>query len=155
MRECDLNWREFILDWSDLHKYNSAPTFEEVLAYVGEAGGYLAELSNHLEETYGAIPRFEYSNCSAQPGWNIKYSKGCKSICTIYPMEDYFIVLVVIGPKDEAEVELVVPSMTAEIQIIYSRSKPMKIGRWLMIDVRDRSVLNDIKDLIAIRMLHK
>lgn len=122
---------------------------------MGETSGYLTELSKHIQETYAAIPRFEYSNCSAQPGWNIKYSKGGKSICTIYPKEDYFIVLIVIGPKDEDEVELIIPSMSAEIQIIYSKTKPMKIGRWLMIDVRDRSVLNDIKDLIAIRMLHK
>jgi hypothetical protein len=36
----------------------------------------------------------------------VKYQNSGKSLCTLYPMEGYFIALVVIGAKEEEEVEM-------------------------------------------------
>ncbi|KAB2952754.1 DUF3788 family protein [Heliorestis acidaminivorans] len=36
-----------------------------------------------MEEAYQAKPHITYSKCSAQPGWNVKYKKSGKSLCTL------------------------------------------------------------------------
>jgi hypothetical protein len=64
------------------------------------------ELVLYIEETYKAKQHLDYSKCSAQPGWNVKYKKSSKSLCTLYPMPNYFIALIVVGTKEEYEVEL-------------------------------------------------
>ena len=63
-------------------------------------------LQTYLENTYHVSPKMSYSSCSAQPGWNVKISEERENLCVLYyPMEDFFIALVVIGSKEEAEVE--------------------------------------------------
>ena len=96
-----------------------------------------------------------YSKCAAQPGWNIKYQKSGKSLCTLYPMEGYFIGLVVVGAKEEEEVEMALGTFTPYVQELYRKSSFSCGGRWLMIEVKNISVLQDIKSLIAIRVRPK
>ena len=96
-----------------------------------------------------------YSKCAAQPGWNIKYQKSGKSLCTLYPMEGYFIGLVVVGAKEEEEVEMALGTFTPYVQELYRKSSFSCGGRWLMIEVKNKSVLQDIKSLIAIRVRPK
>lgn len=43
------------------------------------------QLRTVLEEGYRVSPRIEYSRCSMEPGWNIKYKKSGRALCTIYP----------------------------------------------------------------------
>ncbi|NCC64593.1 MAG: DUF3788 domain-containing protein, partial [Spirochaetia bacterium] len=92
--------------------------------------------------------------CSAQPGWNVKYKKKGKSLCTLYPEIDAFIVLVVVGAKEEEAVGSLVAqgAFTPYVQNLFQAARPMAIGRWLMIEVHEIKVLEDIKTLISIRM---
>ena len=57
-----------------------------------------ADLHNHVCEKYKVKPKMAYSNCAMDNniwrGWNIKYQKSGKSLCTIYPQQGYFLVLV-------------------------------------------------------------
>lgn len=43
------------------------------------------ELSSYIMETYDVTPSFEYSGCS-WPGWNAKFKKAGRSLCTNYPL---------------------------------------------------------------------
>ncbi|NLI92771.1 MAG: DUF3788 domain-containing protein [Peptococcaceae bacterium] len=96
-----------------------------------------------------------FSKCSAQPGWNIKYQKNSKSLCTLYPMEGFFIGLVVVGAKEEEEVEMELGTFTPYVQGLYRKTSFSCGGRWLMIEVKEKSVLQDIKRLIAARVKPK
>ena len=111
----------------------------------------------YLEDTYGVLSKVSYSKCSAQPGWNMKYQKSGKSLCTMYPMEGYFIALIVIGTKEETEVEAAAAlgQFTPYLQELYRRTAFSCGGRWLMIQVTDRKILEDVKKLIAIRVKPK
>ena len=46
-------------------------------------------------------PNLEFSKCSWEPGWNVKFKKSGKTLCTVYPRENYFTVIVVIGKKEK------------------------------------------------------
>jgi hypothetical protein len=104
-----------------------------------------------LRESYGVQPSYDYSTCSGQPGWNVKYKKGGRALCTLYPMPGFFIALVTIGAKEETEAELLAPTFTNHVQELMKTAARVMGARWLMIHVTDEQVLDDVKRLIRIR----
>jgi hypothetical protein len=143
-----------IMKWYGLFDTDHTPSFENIREYIGDTKSYLDELVLYIEESYKAKQRLEYSKCSAQPGWNVKYKKSSKSLCTIYPMPNYFIALVVVGAKEEHEVELAIEAgiFSEYVQELYRKTPFSAMGRWLMIEIKHKDVLNDLKHLIEIRV---
>jgi hypothetical protein len=143
------------MNWNDLFYNDRRPTLDDINQFIGQGSSLWLELLSYIENTYNVQPKMSYSKCAAQPGWNIKYQKGGKSLCTLYPMEGYFIALIVVGAKEEAEVETMLGTLTPYIQALYCNTAFSCGGRWLMIDVKDKSSLEDIKRLIAVRVKPK
>lgn len=139
------------MEWDKLFPAGNMPAMEDIEKFVDMH--ILKGFGQYLEETYMAQMKIEYSNCSAQRGWNIKYKKGSKAVTTIYPMEGYFIALVSVSPKNEPEAELLLHSLTEYTQKLYKKARALpRMGRWLMIEVRDAAILNDVKRLIGIKI---
>lgn len=145
------------MEWSLLYDSGQEPNEADIRDFIGSAEPLWTELQTYLKDTYHIDSKSAYSKCSAQPGWNVKYQKGGKSLCTLYPMDGYFIALVVIGAKEEAEVEAAVMlgAFTDYLQQLYKKTAFSCGGRWLMINVTDREVLEDVKRLTAIRVRPK
>ena len=143
------------MNWSELFNADRKPSYEDIKEYIGQGEPLWSELLSYIESRYQVQPKMSYSKCSAQPGWNVKYQKISKSLCTLYPMEGYFIALVVIGAKEEEAAEIALETFTPYIQNLYRKTPFSCAGRWLMIEVKDKSVLNDIKSLLAIRVKPK
>jgi AraC family transcriptional regulator len=128
---------------------NLTPSMAAISAYVDSP---LFEcLTKHVEAEYQCKPVLEYSRCSMQYGWNVKYKKAGRTLCTLYPMEGYFVSLIVIGEHEKAETELMLPSFTIYLQQLYRETKTGMGQKWLMINVTDDAVLEDVKQCIAIR----
>ena len=125
------------------------PSMTTISAYVNNP---LFEcLCRHVETEYMSKPVLEYSRCSFQYGWNVKYKKAGRTLCTLYPMEGYFIALIVIGDREQAETEEMLPFFTEYLQQLYFETKTGMGQKWLMINVTDGAVLEDVKKCIAIR----
>ncbi len=107
------------MGWSELFKVNEAPSFEDIKKYIGEGEPIWSELLSYIEKAYQVQPKMTYSKCAGQRGWNVKYQKSGKALCTLYPMEGYFISLVVVGAKEEEEVEMVVGTFTPYVEELY------------------------------------
>lgn len=137
------------MNWMNLYSADIQPTDEQVSNYISNP--LWAQLNDFLQENYKVEPRYSYSACSAQPGWNIKYQKSGRSLCTLYPMEGFFIALVVIGTKEQTETELRLPLFTEHVQSLMKTAGGITGARWLMINVTDDSILDDVKTLIQIR----
>lgn len=125
------------------------PSMATISAYINNP---LFEcLCKHLEIEYQSKPVLEYSRCSMQCGWNVKYKKAGRTLCTLYPMEGYYIALIVIGDREMSETEIMLPSFTEYLQQLYKETKTGMGQKWLMINVTDEAVLEDVKQCIAIR----
>lgn len=142
------------MSWNELFDANRMPSLDDIRSFVGEAKPLWDELVSYLEQTYRVKPQPDYSKCSAQPGWNVKFKKSGKSLCTLYPMHNYFIALVVVGAREENEVEAAARAdvFTAYVKTLYQKTAFSAMGKWLMIEVKDEAVLSDIRRLIEIRM---
>lgn len=62
--------------------------------------------------------------------------------------------MIVAGPKEEEEVKIVMNAgvYATYVKELYDKTAYSAMGRWLMIEVKDSSVLNDIKHLLGIRV---
>lgn len=124
---------------------------------IGEIGAYIGlplfkEFCQHMETEYRAIRKIEYSKDVWARGWNLKFKKAGKSLCVVYPKNKYFTVLVVVGNKERARVENMLPHLSKEIQEVYRNTKEGNGQRWLMIDLGLHDcVYQDILKLIHIR----
>lgn len=73
-------------------------------------------------------------------------------MCTVYPREGYFTVLVVIGKKEKEKVESILSEISFEIQLVYQQTKEGNCQKWFMIDLEDMGeIYKDVLRLIHIR----
>ena len=103
--------------WHELYSLNEQPSAEQIAAYIDNP--LWEAFNDYLNQAYETEPKYSFSRCSLQSGWNIKYSKGGKSLCTLYPMAEYFIALVVVGAKEMADAEAMLPVLTEEVSRVF------------------------------------
>jgi len=145
------------MQWSKLFGKEKEPSVSQIEDYVETP--LWSGLDNHIQEIYNVKPKLSYSGCSMDSGmwkgWNVKYKKGGKALCTVYPKQGYLLMLVPIGLKDMTEAELVMPLCTEYTQNLFKQAKTGHTGKSLAFEVKDESVLKDVKQLIALRVKKK
>lgn len=139
------------MEWSQLYTQTRQPDFEEIGAFIENP--LWGELNSYLQQKYKVSPKIEYSKCAAARGWNVKYQKSGRSLCTLYPMQGFFIVLVVIGNREMTEAELLMPCCCEYTQKLFQAVRFSCGGKWLMMQVKAADVLEDAVKLIGIRAL--
>ena len=137
------------MNWNMIYSNASPPTWEQVTEYIGSP--LWEDFNERIQSAYQIKPCMEYSRCFMQAGWNIKYKKSGKSLCTLYPMEGYFIALVVIGNHELTEAESLMPLCSDYVQTVFQNTKVGHGQKWLMLDVRDQETVEDVFVLINLR----
>lgn len=134
----------------DIKDKGYCPTLEEIGEFINNA--LFSQFCAEIMAKYNCKEKIEFSSCSWEYGWNVKFKKSGKSLCTIYPRDGYFAVLVVIGEKEREAVETILHECTPELREIYDQTKAGNGQKWLMIDLEDKGgMYTDILRLIKIR----
>ena len=152
MAALNLNDREadIAVNHIDLQNRDYRPTLDEFGAYIRNP--VFSHFCAEMTETYSGREKIEYSACSMEKGWNVKFQKSGKTLCTIYPREQYFTVMLVIGRREKDAFEAMLPNCCPAMREIYDRTKEGNGQRWLMIDVEDQDQLyRDMLRGIALR----
>ncbi|KUO70500.1 MAG: hypothetical protein APF77_09870 [Clostridia bacterium BRH_c25] len=138
--------KDIILDGSHM------PDYDEIDDYIKLPARELWRQFNHfVQHRYKASPRIMYSKCSAKPGWNVKYQKSGKSLCTLYPEKDCFIALIVITLDLLPVIEALSEELTEDVVSTIRGAKPFNGTKWLMLKVNSDSTLNDVKQLLLLK----
>lgn len=137
------------MNWDQQYLADNEPSEKDISNFISNP--IWEELNTFLQESYEVQPSYSYSSCSDQPGWNVKYQKAGRSLCTLYPMQGFFIALVVIGTKEKDEAEFLAPSFSPHVQELLKTAGGLAGARWLMINVTSRQTLEDVKQLIQLR----
>ena len=128
------------------------PDYDEIDSYIDSPARELwREINHFIKERYKAKPRLMYSKCCAKPGWNMKYQKSGKSLCTLYPERDSFVVLVVITLDLLPVIEALSEELTPEVQETIKGAKPFNGTLWLMLQVENEQALKDVKQLLILK----
>lgn len=145
------------MQWNDLYPQTIQPSFEDMADYIGGDGKKLwNSLFDYMSSAYNAKPKMTYSICAGKPGWNVKFQKSGQSFGTLYPEKGSFSVFIVISYKHEAEMELLRNELSPEMRARYDNAQDyMKMGKWMMFQIRNETDLRDYKLLMSVKMKPK
>ena len=138
------------MNWLEAYPKSEEPTLEQIEQFIQSP--LWNGLCSWAEGAYSIAPKVEYSTCSGAPGWNVKYKKSGRALCTLYPDRGQFTALVTIGAKEATEAELLLPTCSDYIRELFARTQMFNGARWLMIHITDAQVLADVKKLIRLRV---
>ena len=138
--------------WSEAFDRDHEPSEDQIKEFVKTP--LFEELDGYLRQMYKVKPKVAYSGCKmdggAWQGWNVKYQKSGKSLCTLYPKQGYVLLLITIGVRGVNEAELLLPLCTDYIRSLWEQSD-FHGSKYFGIELRDENVLRDVKRLIEIR----
>lgn len=127
--------------------------FEEILTYIKEpALTWWQDLNTFIQQKYKVSPKITYSNCTAQKGWNIKYNKSGKSLCTLYPQRNDFIALIVVKLEMAEMIEAMSDTLDPALLGIVKTARPFNNTKWLMIPVNSPAILRNVQELLTLKM---
>ena len=143
------------MSWSDLFDREHEPTEEQVQEFSKTP--LWSELTEHLQQTYNIKPKLSYSGCSMDngywKGWNVKYKKSGKALCSLYPKQGYILALVPVGTKEAAEAELLIPLCDPYTQELYKRTDFGHNGtKSLAFEITNENIIHDVKQFIDLRV---
>lgn len=142
--------RDMILDGSYM------PDYDEIGSYIRPPARELWLLLNDfIRERYKAEPRITFSACAGKPGWNVKYQRSGKSICTLYPEKEGFIALVVVTLDLLPLIEALSEKLTPAVRDTVKGAKPFNGTLWLMLRVDSPQALEDVKQLLILKQAVK
>ncbi len=142
------------MQWSELYGAGHEPTEKQLEEYISTP--LWKDLSDYLRQTYKTEPKLSYSLCGMDDGfwkgWNVKYKKGGKALCTIYPKQKYFVASIAIGAKEAAAADLLIPLCDDYTQDLYRNTEGGSTWKSLALHVTSESILNDVKNFVALRV---
>lgn len=137
------------LPWDVVWPQQMKPSLSDIGAWVNNP--LLEELMAWMGETYGVEPSVEFSKCSLDKGWNIKYKKGSKSLCVLYIRQGWFTAMVTLGAKQVAELEPLLSTFSASFRKLYEKAPLFNGGKWLSVDVKKDKQLEEVQRLILLK----
>ncbi|MEN6347771.1 MAG: DUF3788 domain-containing protein [Syntrophomonas sp.] len=128
------------------------PQYEEILTYINDpALTWWKTLNSFIQEKYKIKPKVTYSRCSMQKGWNVKYHKSGKSICTLYPDKNTFIVLIVIKLELAHIITAMESKFDQEVLHIVDSARPFNGTKGLMIPIESEGILKNVQELLVLK----
>ena len=129
------------------------PDMYDIEEYItGEAKIRWQNIIKEIESIFKVKPKIAYSNCSAKPGYNIKYKKNGKALCTLYPEKEGFVALVVLGYNDMEIFNTVRRAYTEYINKLYDSVRLFNGTKWIMINVSDQYIADDVLKLLHLKL---
>ncbi len=142
------------MQWSELYGSEHEPSDDQITGFVETP--LWGDLADYLHQAYGVCPTLFYSRCSMDDGlwlgWNVKYKKSGRALCTLYPKQGYFTALIAIGTREMPEAEALIPYCDEYTQTLFHATKSGKVGKSLAMEVTSQAILSDVKNLVALRV---
>jgi AraC family transcriptional regulator len=140
--------------WNELFTKENEPDGEQISEFIGAP--LWNALDNFLREAYNVKPKLFFSNCAMDKGlwkgWNIKYKKSGKALCTVYPKQGYFLLLLPLATRELNEADLLIPTCCEYTQNLYNKAIVGHTGKYLAFEVNDEKIIDDVKKLVDVRV---
>lgn len=126
------------------------PTKEDIGNLIGSpAIEAWTDLIGFVELNYNFEPVWD--NGDKYGVWEVKYRRSGKTLCAFYAKGGYFTVLIVFGKAEREKFELAQGDFSSEVVELYDNTHQYHDGKWLWVNVRDMSLVEDVKKLIMIK----
>ena len=83
--------------------------------------------------------------------YEYKYRRGGKTLCALYAKEQTIGFMVILGKDERTKFESMREMFSNVAQKIYDETTTVHDGKWLMFELKDTSLFNDIERLLSIK----
>jgi len=123
---------------------------EQTVPTIGSAGEAWTSLRAMLAERYPDLaPGIDYGG--ARYGWQVRYRKVGRPLVSLFPEQDGFTSLVVLGRAEVAEAEPILDRLSPAMQRLLGGTAQLHDGRWLWIRWPEDGTVEDVRELIQLR----
>jgi hypothetical protein len=137
-------------DFSRMTDKTHKPTEEEIIIFIGKsAKGAWFEIKRFLEERYDSVPETVFYG--ARYGWNVRYRKKNKTLCSFFPEKGGLTILIVLGKKEAEKALLMREELSTKINRLVENTKQLHDGRWIWIRLEKPGDTKDVMKLLQIK----
>ena len=126
------------------------PNAEEMTALIGQS---LYDIWNKLcaliDEKYD-MERLWNKGGKAWT-YEYKYRRGGKTLCALYARENCVGFMIILGKDERAKFEIQRGQFSNEVQMIYDAATTFHDGKWIMFELKDTKLFNDMERLLLIK----
>lgn len=83
--------------------------------------------------------------------YEYKFRRGGKTLCGFYFKDDCLGLMIIFGKDERNKVELIRNDLSNKLLDIYDNAETFHDGKWVMFELNDLSLLDDIKKLLLIK----
>ncbi|MDR1694427.1 MAG: DUF3788 domain-containing protein [Lactobacillaceae bacterium] len=83
--------------------------------------------------------------------YEMKFRKSGKTLCAMYPRDKSFGFMIIYGRLEREKFENERSGYSKDLLKIYDAATTYHDGKWIMIDVKDMSYIEDIKNMLVIK----
>ena len=126
------------------------PTEEELQQIMGgEKFKAWSEINSFIEKKYNVESMWDKGGKTGI--YELKYRKGGKTLCALYPRELGIRILIIFGKAEREKFEDSRQEFTQNIKDFYDNTHQYHDGKWLYLDYNSDLSIEDIKKLIIIK----
>lgn len=126
------------------------PTPETLEALTGkELYDLWTSLRQLIEEKYNMEQMWNHGG--KKWTYEYKYRRGGKTLCALYAKEQTIGFMVILGKDERTKFESMREMFSNAAQKIYDETTTFHDGKWLMFELKDSSLFNDIERLLSIK----
>ena len=127
------------------------PDYENIIQFIGnrQVQNTWIDLLTFIDNSFNLDKKILFGG--KKYGWAVQYKKSKKTIVTIFPERESFTVLLIFGKSELEKIFDKKEIFSMEIINEIDNTKQYHDGKWVWINYRDNTHINDIKELIKVK----
>ena len=111
-------------------------------------------ISAYIKETYDvnhAFKELKFVGKQWPAKYEVKFAKGGKTFCGFYFAQNRLGFLIIFGKDERNKVEDIRSQLSKEALEIYDGEEPYHDGKWVLFELEDLSLFEDLKKLLLLK----
>ena len=109
------------------------------------------KITKFISDNYnGIFPENDWIYGGKKHGWGLRFKKS-KAFCPLIPERGRFLFLIVLGKAEREKTESVLKEFSPRIQKIYNNAFTYHDGKWILLEVDNDEMIEEIKKLMTIK----
>ena len=126
---------------------NYQPSESDISTALGSSEELWIDIRKYIESNYDFSPELIFF--TKNYGWSVRYRKSKKTLCYLFPENDSFSLLIVLGSKEAEQIDSIKESLSQTVRRVFEDTEQFHDGRWMWIRVKEMSDIMSIKLLLA------
>ncbi len=123
---------------------------KQLLSFTG--GPLWKELNSYIKSAYGIKPQISEIAASHKQKWCVEYHINQQSLCTLYPKDNQVTAVLFLKDSDTEEAVGLLEQLSPFGQEIYQQTFVTAGGRWLILEIDNRQLLQDLILFLMIKV---